>query len=77
VKSASSKAVSELEPSCPGEIARTIKDRLTAIDVRLRALLATVNILRPVVVDFYASLDSEQKARFKSVEHSPEPLHEQ
>jgi hypothetical protein len=77
VKSASSKAVSELEPSCPGEIARTIKDRLTAIDVRLRALLATVNILRPAVVDFYASLDSEQKAHFKPVEHSSEPLLEQ
>ena len=77
VKAASSKAVSELKPSCPGEIASTIKDRLTAIDVRLRALVAAVNILRPAVVDFYAALDGEQKARFKPVEHAPEPLHEQ
>jgi hypothetical protein len=77
VKAASSKAVSELEPSCPGEIAQTIRDRLTAIDVRLRALLQAVNILRPAVVDFYGSLDNEQKARFSPVEHSPEPLREQ
>jgi hypothetical protein len=77
VKSASSKAVSELEPSCPSEIARTIKDRLTAIDVRLRALVAAVNILRPAVVDFYAALDSEQKTRFNPVERTPEPPREQ
>ena len=77
VKSASSKAVSELKPSCPSEIARTIKDRLAAIDARLRALVAALNTLRPAVVDFYAALDSEQKARFNPVEHTPEPLREQ
>jgi LTXXQ motif family protein len=77
VKSASSQAVGELEPSCPGEIADTISDRLTAIDARLRALLAAVNILRPAVVGFYASLDSEQRGRFNPTEPTSESHSEQ
>jgi LTXXQ motif family protein len=77
VISASSQAVGELESSCPGEIADTTSDRIAAIDARLRALLAAVNILRPAVVGFYASLDSEQRAGLDPIEPASESRSEQ
>jgi hypothetical protein len=61
LKSASSKAASEVRTSCPSQMPQTIVDRLGAVDTRLIAMLQAVKTLHPALDDFYASLDDEQK----------------
>jgi hypothetical protein len=41
-------------------------ERLDAVDARLTAMLSAVEIVRPALEEFYASLTDEQKARFNS-----------
>jgi LTXXQ motif family protein len=67
LKSASSKAASEVRSSCPSQMPQTIVDRLGAVDTRLAAMREAVKTLRPALDDFYASLDDEQKARFNTM----------
>ena len=67
LKSASTKAASELRTSCPSPIPQMIVDRLGAVDVRIAALLQAVKTLQPALHNFYAVLDDEQKARFNTM----------
>jgi LTXXQ motif family protein len=64
LKTASSKAASELEASCPTKAIQTPTDRLDAMTKRLEAMVQAVKIVRPALDTFYASLSDEQKARF-------------
>jgi ABC-type transporter MlaC component len=64
LSTASSKAASELEKSCPTETPQNPADRLDAILKRLDAMIQAVNTVRPALNTFYASLSDEQKARF-------------
>lgn len=43
---------------------QTLTDQFDAIAKRLDAMAGAVNIVRPALKDFYASLNDEQKARF-------------
>jgi hypothetical protein len=67
LKTASSKAASALEASCPIEATPTPADRLDAITKRLDAMIRAVKIVRPALDTFYASLSDEQKARFNAM----------
>jgi len=67
LKTASVKAGDGLRSSCPGQMPSAIMDRLDAVDVRLAAMLSAVEIVRPALQEFYASLTDEQKARFNSL----------
>jgi hypothetical protein len=64
LSTASSKAASELEKSCPTETPQNPADRIDAIAKRLNAMIEAVNTVRPASNTFYASLSDEQKARF-------------
>jgi hypothetical protein len=43
-----------------------IVDRLDSVDALLAAMLSAVEVVRPALEEFYASLTDEQKARFNS-----------
>lgn len=64
LSTASSKAASDLEKSCPTEVPQNPAERLDAIRKRLDAMIQAVNIVRPALNTFYLSLSDEQKARF-------------
>jgi hypothetical protein len=67
LKTASSKAATELEAPCPTSAPQAPADRLDAITKRLDAMIQAVNIVRPPLQTFYASLSDEQKARFNAM----------
>jgi len=66
LKTASSKAATDLEASCPAQTPQTLVDRLDAVKKRLDAMDQAVKIVRPALDDFYAALSDEQKARFNT-----------
>jgi hypothetical protein len=67
LNTASSKAANELQASCPTQAPSTPGDRLDVITKRLNSMIQAVNIVRPALVTFYASLSDEQKARFNAM----------
>jgi LTXXQ motif family protein len=67
LKTASSKAASELEASCPTQAPQAPTDRLDAVTKRLDAMIQAVKIVRPALDTFYVSLSDEQKARFNAM----------
>jgi hypothetical protein len=64
LKSASAKAASSMQSSCPTTMPQTLTDRFTAITTRLDAMAGAVKTIEPALKDFYASLNDDQKARF-------------
>lgn len=58
------KAVGILQAACPSETPLTPPGRLEAIETRLKAMVEAANTVKQPLGDFYASLSSEQKARF-------------
>lgn len=61
-----SSAVELLHAACPVSIPPTPSERLTAMQTRLDAMAQAAATIQPAFEDFYASLDSGQKAQFKS-----------
>jgi hypothetical protein len=59
-----SKAVETLQSACPTTIPLTPVGRLEAMQQRLEAMIEAANTVRPALENFYASLSSEQKAKF-------------
>ena len=66
LKAASTNAVGRLEAACLAAAPQTPIDRIDAIQTRLRAMADAAESLRPALASFYATLDSEQKARLES-----------
>jgi LTXXQ motif family protein len=64
LQDATVKAVTILQDACPGEAPLTPPGRLEMMEARLKAMLEAANTVKPALEDFYASLSSEQKARF-------------
>ncbi|HZL31061.1 MAG TPA: Spy/CpxP family protein refolding chaperone [Pseudolabrys sp.] len=58
------KAVGVLQAACPSETPLTPPGRLQAIETRLQAMADAAKTVKPALDEFYASLSSEQKARF-------------
>jgi hypothetical protein len=63
---AASQAADTIKASCPSEMAATPPSRLQAIGKHLQAMLQAVETIQPALVDFYNSLNSDQKARFNA-----------
>ena len=68
LSAATKKAVEELQAACPDEVPVTPVGRLQAMEKRLSAMLQAANQMRPALDDFYASLTTEQKARFNTLQ---------
>jgi hypothetical protein len=66
LKKASENAAKDLQASCPAQMPQTPVARLDAVKTRLSAMVVAFKTVRPKLVDFYASLNDEQKARFNS-----------
>jgi hypothetical protein len=64
LQEASVKAGDILKESCPNEPILTPTARLAQMKRRLEAMLEMLDAVRPALLDFYGSLDDEQKARF-------------
>jgi hypothetical protein len=60
-----SSAAELLHAACPVSVPPTPSERLTAMQTRLDAMAQAAATIQPVLEDFYASLDSGQKARLQ------------
>jgi hypothetical protein len=68
LSAATKKAVQGLQAACPDEVLVTPVGRLQAMEKRLSAMLQAANQIQPALDDFYASLTTEQKARFNTLQ---------
>lgn len=68
LKNASTEAVKVLQAACPTELASTPTGRLAAMRARVDAMLKAVQIVRPALEKFYASLSDEQRERFNALD---------
>src|SRR6266852_3937158 len=68
LSAATKKAVQGLQAACPDEVPVTPVGRLQAMEKRLSAMLQAANQMQPALDDFYASLTTEQKARFNTLQ---------
>jgi hypothetical protein len=67
LEEATGKAVSILQAACPDQTPITPPGRLEAMETRLKAMIEAANTVKPPLDSFYASLSSEQKARFNRI----------
>ena len=67
LQDATDKAVGILQAACPDETPLTPPGRLDAMATRLKAMVEAANTVKPALDSFYASLSSEQKARFNRI----------
>jgi TolA-binding protein len=68
LQTATDDAVRRLQKACPDEVPVTPVGRLQAMEQRLSAMLQAANHVKPALDDFYASLNSEQKQRFNTLQ---------
>ena len=73
LSAATEKAVQGLQAACPDEVPVTPVGRLQAMEKRLSAMLQAANQMQPALDDFYASLNTEQKARFNTLQQVAGP----
>jgi LTXXQ motif family protein len=64
---ASVKAAQSIKAACPTQIVLTAPGRLAAMQSRLEAMIAAVNIVQSPLDRFYGLLNDEQKARFTAL----------
>jgi len=64
---ATEKAVQGLQAVCPDNVPLTPVGRLEAMEKRLEAMMQAANLVQPALDEFYATLSSEQKARFNTL----------
>jgi hypothetical protein len=64
---ATGKAVSILQAACPDTVSQTPPGRLAAMEQRTNAMLQAAQTVKPALDAFYATLSSEQKARFNTL----------
>jgi hypothetical protein len=67
LQDAAAKAADIVKSSCPPTDALTPSARLTAVGMRLDAMLQAIVTLRPALDNFYNSLTDEQKAAFDAI----------
>jgi LTXXQ motif family protein len=65
---ATRKAVDALRIACPTSTPLTPVGRLEVMEQRINAILTAAKAIQPVLESFYASLNSEQKARFNELD---------
>jgi LTXXQ motif family protein len=67
LREATEKAVQGLQAACPDSVPLTPVGRLEAMEKRLEAMLQAAKLVQPALDEFYATLSSEQKARFNAL----------
>jgi LTXXQ motif family protein len=67
LREATANAVGVLQSACPDVIPQTPVGRLEAMESRIKAMVDAARAVQPALETFYASLDSEQKARFNTL----------
>jgi hypothetical protein len=67
LKTAMANAADRLAQACPSGLPATPPARLSAISMRLDAMLASIKSVRGALDDFYGSLSDEQKAQFNLI----------
>nr|WP_246752296.1 Spy/CpxP family protein refolding chaperone [Bradyrhizobium diazoefficiens] len=65
---ATAKGVEGLQAACPNDVPLTPVGRLEAMQHRLEAMLTAAKLVEPALDEFYATLSSEQKARFNTLQ---------
>ena len=70
LQDATNNAVAILQAACPNETPMTPPGRLDAMEKRLQAMVDAAKTVKPALQSFYASLTSEQKARFNRIGRS-------
>ncbi|MVT78817.1 exonuclease VII large subunit [Bradyrhizobium cajani] len=70
---ATTKGVADLQAACPNDVPLTPVGRLEAMQRRLEAMLTTAKLVEPALDEFYATLSSEQKARFNTLQQVASP----
>jgi hypothetical protein len=64
---ASLKAAQTIKAACPTQVASTAPGRLAAMQTRLEAMIAAVNMVQPPLDHFYGLLNDEQKSRLNAL----------
>jgi len=67
LREATEKAVQGLQAACPDSVPLTPVGRLDAMEKRLEAMIEAAKLVQPALDEFYATLSSEQKARFNAL----------
>jgi len=67
LQDATTQAVSIMQAACPDETPITPPGRLDVMEKRLQAMIDAAKTVKPALESFYASLTSEQKARFNRI----------
>lgn len=70
---ATAKGVQDLQAACPNDVPLTPVGRLEAMQHRLEAMLTAARLVEPALDEFYATLSSEQKARFNTLQQVASP----
>jgi hypothetical protein len=70
---ATAKGVEDLQKACPNDVPLTPVGRLEAMQHRLEAMLTAAKLVEPALDEFYATLSSEQKARFNTLQQVAGP----
>jgi hypothetical protein len=70
---ATTKGVEDLQAACPNDVPLTPVGRLEAMQHRLEAMLKAARLVEPALDAFYATLGSEQKARFNTLQQVASP----
>jgi hypothetical protein len=71
LRDAANKADAMIVATCPAQPPLTPPGRLDAVGARLQAMLRGVQLVRPALQNFYASLGDQQKARFDAMNEQP------
>jgi hypothetical protein len=61
------KATQDIKIACPAEMALTAPGRMAALQRRIEAMIAAVEIVQPPLEKFYGLLNDEQKARVNAL----------
>ncbi len=67
LSNATQRAAAQVQSSCPTELPHSPVARLDVIEARLKVIAAAIETVRPALVNFYAVLNDEQKAKFNIV----------
>jgi LTXXQ motif family protein len=72
LKTAAQQAADQVQSSCPTAVPQSPLARLEAVETRFKAMANAMNSFGPALVNFYASLSDEQKARFNTMGPPPQ-----
>jgi LTXXQ motif family protein len=72
LKKAAQKASDQLQSSCPTAVPKSPVARVGTVETRLAAMADAIKSVRPDLLNFYASLSDEQKAKFNTMGPPPQ-----